>query len=800
MDILVQQLRYAIRSIRRTPVVSAVIITTLSISIALVTTFFGFVNSVFYHPLPYPDAKRTISLSHLGNLSIELNELARTTHALQSIATFRERPAILTLDTASTEIAAAKVDTVLFSMLKVGPIVGSLPTRDELRSDARIVVIGERLWRSRFGSRPDIVGVTITLDDVPRRVIGVMPAWFRFPSDAEAWYPFGFHEASGDQLYGIGRLADGASLADAEREASLVHSRLRAGDPNYPRWGGLWLSPHMVNRADNYNTASMVWLVVGGALCVLLIACTNIAALMLAREARRRGETIIRASLGASGWQLVRQQLIESVVLACASGMIGIVLSVWCTRFALQLVPPEFSARLLPAWIHIGLDGRVLLFAVGVSLMTVLLFAVWPAREAIRLDLTAALRSTADRGVTGGDPTRRLHLPVILQISLSVILLVAAATMVRSAREYGANRGYSVDSLAEVQFTLNHTRDTSMADYTRLQLRLGERMRSMGASFQVATDGRYTGLSNSPPATDFEIRLMDDRRLVRVQNEYPGWQMVSDNYFHVLGIPLIAGRPFGDREAPGPPSSVIVSRRLATDIWGTTAVIGKQLVLGKPGIPVTVIGVAENVKQIGHVEGRAALVDGRAVFFSERQVLTAPGWLSYMIRSPVPPPGVASFASSAARSLGYNLSARAIPMTLERGQAFVTHILAIIVAVFATISLMLATMGIYGMVAFSVEQRSREIGVRVALGAQGADVVRLLAVSGAKLILVGTAIGLVGCVAAGRIVTSIVLASLGGHLATAFGVAGVFVIVGGVACYLPARRSIRIDPMSLLRE
>jgi hypothetical protein len=391
-------------------------------------------------------------------------------------------------------------------------------------------------------------------------------------------------------------------------------------------------------------------------------------------------------------------------------------------------------------------------------------------------------------------------LPVVLQISLSVILLVAAATMFRSTREFSADRGYATGGLTMVQFVDNPTRDTSRADYTRLQVRLGERMRSMGTSLQIATGGYYLGFSDSLRLSDWQIRVVGDRRLVSDDSYSPGVkERISDNYFRVLGIPIVAGRSFGDGERTGPPTSIIVSRRFAVDVWGSTAVIGKQLLVGKPGIPITVVGVAENIRRLGRVNDRAALVDGRDLYFSERQTLTFKGAPMYYFRSSLPPPALAAFASSAAKSLGYNLPAQ-VTGPRDRRLQFINQVLAVIVGVFAIISLLLATLGIYGMVAFSVEQRSREIGVRVALGAQGADVVRLLATSGAKLILVGTAIGLVGSAAAGRIVTSVVLASLGGHVATAFGVAGVFVLVGGVACYLPARRSIRIDPMNLLRE
>ena len=336
-------------------------ITTLSISIALVTTFFGFVNTAFYHPLPYPDARRTISLSHWGNVKIEVTELARVTHALQSIATFNEERAILGFGGSSFEIDATKIDTAFFRILKVGPILGSLPTPQEIRSNAQIVVIGERLWGSRFGGRSDIIGLTVALNGEQRRVIGVMPAWFTFPGSDEAWYPFRINEvAPTDEVNAIGRLADGATLADAEREANLIRARIRAADSyGAIRWGGLFLSPNMVERVARYDAAPVVWLLVGGAVCVLLVACTNVAALMLAREARRRSEMMIRASLGASGWQLVRQQLIESIVLAAISGIIAIVLSVWCTQMVLRLLPPAFVAS-LPGWVHFGLDMRVL--------------------------------------------------------------------------------------------------------------------------------------------------------------------------------------------------------------------------------------------------------------------------------------------------------------------------------------------------------------------------------------------------------------------------------------------------------
>lgn len=802
MDVFRQELRYALRSLRKTTLVSLIVIATLGTGIALVTTFFSLVNTAFFHPLPYSHADRTISLTPYAMRKLPIEELRRSTRALSRIATFEEGSAIMAGGDGAAEAFTTEVDTALFSVLDARPIVGNLPSVREIAERARVAVINEGLWRGRYGSRLDIVGQTITLDGTPRTIVAVMPQWFSFPNRAQVWLPIEKEAAPEDrELFAIGVLSPNATLDDVQREVLLVGSRLHQMDSTRfktVRSTGFFPMADMVDRGRGRRaTALLTWLVVGGAVCVLLVACTNVASLMLARAARRRGEMVIRASLGASRWQLVRQQLIESVILASVAGVVGTIASVWGIKLVLGMLPVQ-AMSFLPGWTKFGIDGRVLAFAAVVSLLTVAIFGLWPAREGTRFDLTGVLRATADHGVAGRDPTRRLHLPVVLELTLSLILFVGAAMMLRSFHALSTlDHGFALADRTRARVGFDRTRDTIPEDYTRNMLALQEAMQAATRTIEVALVSGFRQFpGDSAPQTG--LIVPETRRTLAW--DYLGNlpSTVSDNYFRVLGMSVVAGRSFDSTDVVSSRPVAVVSRRFALDVWGGSSAIGKQLIAGRSA-RATVIGVVSDIVRAGRGES-GALMPQRDVYFSQRQALTCCNRASIIVHSRVTPKAVSSLVSNSLRSLGRDLPVTVMTLEEEENRAaLLGRMLTTIFAIFASAGLILATMGIYGVVAFSVEQRTREIGVRVALGATSADVIRHLMMGGLKLVGIAIGIGLAGSMLAGKVLTAFVVGSLWSHIGTALSVGALFSVIAAVACYVPARRSASLDPLAALR-
>lgn len=796
MDGIRQDIRYALRSIRRTPLASGVIIATLSVGIALVTTFFSIVNTALFHPLPYRHADRTIMLAPYGVADALIQELRRSSRGLARIATYRRGGVTLTGGEETQRLSVAEVDTALFGMLDAPPLRGRGLLAEEIRRRDPVAVINERLWRTRFGGRDDIVGQPIVMDGVTRRIVGVMPEWFTFPENDRAWIPMEPPEAGEERsLLAIGMLAPGHSVDDVRREAQLVTARLRQVDSAqfHPRRAGTFIvMPDMVDRGRGRGPiVKLISLVIGGAVCVLLVACTNVASLMLARGARRRGQTVIRASLGASRWQLIRQQLVESALLAAIAGLVGTLLSIWGIRLLLRMMPDD-TLSYLPGWVDLGVDANVLAFAAAVSVATVLVFGLWPARAGTRVNLASALRGSADAGVAGRDPSRRLHLPVVLELTLSVALFVAAMMMLRSFHDLSRlDRGFAVADRTRVFLTVE-PRDSVAASYTQYLRRLQEQVAATG--LDVALEGRPDGFRGSRLGEGFTVPETGRRLTFEELGRAPS--LVSGSYFRVLGMSLLAGRAFDSTTVVRSDPLVIVSRRLAMDLWGEINVVGRSLV-DPAGRRLTVLGVVSDRMLPGRSGGMAP---GREMYFGANQSLAIPTGAHFIVHSTLPIPAI-----KRAFTVGLQVQGRDVPLNVqtlqeeESGRLLLQRLLSMVLGSFAAAGLVLAMMGIYGVVAFTVEQRTREIGVRIALGATDTAIMRHVMRGGMRLVGIAMVLGLLACAATARLITAFATGSVAVHLATAFAVAIAFAGLAMGACYVPARRAAALDPLKALR-
>jgi putative ABC transport system permease protein len=804
-DILFQEVSYAVRSIRNAPLFSLIVIGTLAIGIGLTTTFFGLVNTAYYHPLPYRKADQLVTVARYYVLKQPVDELRKMTTALSALTAYTPTQANVSGDGTAVSVSAVAIDSAFFRVLGESPILGRVPTPSELANREPVVVLGERLWNRIYGSRPDIVGKPIMVEGKLRRVVGVMPAWFTFPQRAQVWFPFDEDPGPEDRWLNVtGELAAGKTFEDVQKDLVLLGARLHAIDSSRyraGRTGGMLAAPDMVSRGKDIPVYRLLAvLVVCGALAVLMIGCTNIASLMLARAARRRGQMVIRASLGASQWQLVRQQLIESTILASVAGVTGILLSIWGTNLVVGMMPP-ITRELMPGWVTFGIDGRVLAFAVVASLATVVVFGLWPAREGVRFDLTGALRGTADQGLTGRDPTRRVHLPVVLELTFSLALVISGATMLQSFR-YAANapRGFAMDDRYEVRVGFDQNRDSKFEAYTAFLRGVRANLQSVARGADVALASRIA-LVGTDSLAPRGVRVAGEQRTIAWEDFGSLPQLVSDNYFRLLEIQTIAGRTFDSTDVSSAASVIVVSKRFADEVWPGQNALGKQLHLTRSSSArATVIGVVSDVTTADR------RTDGQfrptlEVYLSERQAFTCCNGAKFIVHTTLTPPAVSSLVRSQLTLLGRN-----VPPTIRtmreanrtEGEMF-GQVLSPVLGTFALAAFVLATIGIYGVVAFGVERRVREMGVRIALGATDRDIVRHLMTDGTKLVVIGTLAGLAAAAVTGRLLSIFVVGPVGGRVLLAVGMAGVFAAVALVACYLPARRSGKLDPMAALR-
>jgi predicted permease len=807
MDQLRQELRYALRSIRRTPLASTIIVATLSVGIALVTTFYSLINTALFRPLPFPDAGRLIRVApYPASLRAHL-ELTKLTRSLERLGLYEESRSILVVGDEPIAVPTAGVDSSVFAVLGIKPKLGRLPSAREISDRLPVVVIGERLWQMRFGGDSGIIGRSVQLDGQLRRVVAVMPKVFTFPIRAQAWYPLQLSSFPETRYASIGKLRLGVTVDAVMREARVVGDRLRRADPvryqvgRVGPAGGLYPLEDVVDRGWRIGTAYTALFVIGPAVCALLIACINVAALMLARLSRRRGEFIVRAALGASRWRIVRQTLLESAVFAVLAGVAGCLLSAWGVRLMLAMLP-AITRELIPGWSTFGVDLTVLAFAIGVALLTVLVFGLWPARATTGFDLARGLKSNADQGFAGGEATNRLHLPVVLELTFAVMLFVGASVLVRSYHDLThANRGYALTDRYQVGLTYEPARDSVDLQYVRNLEDIRSRAEVLSPGMQVASSAQ--AIRARGDTTWIGLFTTDDGRATFTQFDFNHAAFaVSDNYFAALDIPVIAGRTFGSTDDGGA-LAIVVSRELARRAWGDANPLGRTLSITYRGTRATVVGVVGDVFDPTVASGGS--MDPKPDLYLSMRQSTAIGspMARLVVHSRMGPASVSSAVQASLKSLG-----RAIPievMTLadeeaRRGTPAVTRLMSSILGTLAIIGFVLSMMGIYGVVAFAVEQRTREIGVRVALGATGSDVVAHMMKGGLKLVGIGVGLGILGAIANSRLLESMVVGTTSAKLATTIAVGMVFMAIALVACWFPARRAAALDPLKALRS
>jgi len=805
-------LRYALRALSKQPAFTIVALVTLALGIGANTAIFGIVNAVLLKPLPYRQPDRVVMLwSHWINWnktwlsSPELDDYQREAHSLEHVGAFQYTSFNLTGAGDPLRVKAAEVQPAVFTALGASAIAGRLFTGEEDRPGAnRVVVLGEGLWREQFGSDPSLIGKTISLDGTPYSVVGVLPAAMRLPIDyasraaTQLWVPLALgpvdpQERGNHGLFALGQLAPGIPIARAQSEMDTITSGFQARFPNqYDREFGVTL----VRATDEVfgEIQPALLLLLGAVGAVLLIACANVANLLLARSEARQKEIAIRTVLGAGRGRLLRQLVTEALALSAIGGVAGIALAYGLVRVLVALDPLR-----IPRAQEVAIDGRVLVFTAALALATGVVFGLAPALQASRMNLQPALKEGGRHsGVSGSGPLR--HLLVIVEIAASVVLVAAAMLLARSFTALlKVNAGFNPTHVLTLRTSLPPVRYGDASSIARAYRDIGQRLRE-GPGIEAA--GAVTGLPLASTRGDWGIRIEGLTAQGR-QRPAADWQIVTPGYFEALGTPLIAGRLFTDADQKDTLPVILVNQTMANMYWPGLNPIGRRMTMGGNDRWLTIVGVVADVRHRGlDAPVRAEMYRPHTQFrFGTGSDAAAVPAMTWAIRTKGDPIAAAAYAREAVAQVDRGLGISEVA-TMEQVVADSTsdrRLDMLLFLLLGGLALALATVGVYGVVAYSVTQRTHEIGVRMAVGARPADVRRMVLGQGCRLAVIGVAVGLLLALAAARVMRGLLFHVSATDPATFAAVAAALIAVAALASYIPARRATRVDPMIALR-
>ena len=810
MPTFVQDLRFALRGLARQPGFTLVALLTLALGIGANTAIFGIVNAVLLRPLPYHEPDRVVLLwSHWINWTKtwvsqgELVDYQEQARSLEHVGAFSSTSFNLTGGGDPLRVLAAQVQPEIFAALGAQPIAGRVFTADEDRpGHEHVVMLTEGLWRSQFGSEPSIVGRAIQLDAESYTVVGVLPAALRLPLDyasrtfTQIWVPLALgpndqQERGNHGLNAIGRLKAGVGLAQAQAEIDTLTRGFQQRFPQqYDREFGLTLVPAPLEVFGDVRPALLVLLLAVGA--VLLIACANVANLLLARSEARQKELAIRVVLGAGRGRIVRQLLTESMVLSAIGGAAGIALAYGLTRGLIALDPLK-----IPRVQDIAIDGRVLAFTAAISAVTGILFGLVPAIQSSRADLQPVLKEGGrDSRVATGWLRRVL---VVGEVAASVVLVAAALLLARSfARLLDVDAGFNPAHVLTMRTSLPNQTYAEPAAMVKAYAEVGRRLRE---SPGVQAAGAVTGLPLASTRGDWSIRI-EGQPVDHRSGLAADWQVVTPGYFEALGTPLRAGRTFTDADTADTLLVIVVNETMAKKFWPGVSALGRRLTMGSNGRWITVVGVVGDVHHRGlDMQPRPEMYRPHTQFRYGDANAPAVPTMTWVVRAAGDPRAATSYARAAIHAVDANLGISDV--------ATMDHVLAdstsdrrlnmLLFALLGGLALALATVGVYGVVAYSVTQRTHEIGVRMAIGATPADVVRMVLNEGGRLAVAGVAVGSVVAFAGARLIRGLLFEVSATDPLTFAGVALGLLGIALLASYIPARRATRVDPMIALR-
>lgn len=801
-----QDLRYAFRLLAKSPGFTVLAVITLGLGIGANTAIFTVVNAVLLRPLEFRDPSRLVIAAEKSNFPTISTSYQNyvdwrdQSHSFESLEATRGATITLTGDGEPERLNVRMATAPIFPLLGVNAVLGRTFLAEEDRAGgAPVVLLSHGLWQRRFGSSRGVIGKAVTLDSQPYTVVGVLPSGFELLQPADVFLPFtpwakslpddrNWHPG----IIVIGRLKEGVSREQARTEMVAITKRLEEQYPLY----NTGTSADVVGLQEQLvkNVRPALLLLLGAVAAVLLIACVNIANLLLARAASRGREVAIRTSLGASRWRVTRQLLTESILLSLGGGIFGLLLANAALGPLLKL-----SATTLPAVFTVGLDRWVLVFTLGVSLLTGLLFGIVPALRTAKLDLRETLNE-GSRGSTAGPGQHRIRGALVAtEIALAMLLLVGAGLLLRSfSRLQDVPPGFQADHLFVADIPLSQTAYAKPEQRYEFFDRLVERARSLpgvrsagAASFLPVSGGGsviHFNIVGKPPKSPHDFIAA-------------GYRAVTPKYFETLGMPLEQGRFFTAADNDKAPAVVVINATMARTFFPGENPLGKHLQLGatfEPDVPaMEVVGVVGDVRQGLGVDPQTEMY----LPYRQADKLLPVFQLSMVLRTAADPLLQASALRSALAEIDPNQPLVKVRTMEENMAATVAQprFRTWLIGIFAAVALVLAGVGVYGVMSYTVTQRTNEIGIRVALGARPEDVFRIVVGEGLRLALLGVSAGIVAALALTRLLQSFLFGISAYDPLTFTGVALLLTLVALTACFFPAHRATLVDPMIALR-
>jgi len=815
LENFIADLRYAVRSLRKTPGFALIVVLTLALSIGANSAIFSVIDGVLLRPLPYPRADRIVRIffrcreyPKFPLNPFDLRDIRARGRSFGAIAGITRADRQLSGAGRPERLSSFAVTAGYFRVLGVSPAVGrEFTTEDELPARGRQVILSDRIWRTRFAADLTIVGRTITLDAEPFTVVGIMPPVahpgnsYHALSDGDTvdvWTPFTFqgNETRRGEHYleVFGRLKDGVILSQAQADLDAQVAHLAGEHPDYTRG---WQAVVVPLYQETVGPARRLLLVLLGAVAlVLLIACANAANLLLARATARQREIAVRAALGAARSRLVRQMFAESILLSVIGGTLGAAVAVGGVAALTSFLPADFPRA---ASIHV--NPAFFAFTLAISLAAGLLFGLAPALQAARADLQDALRDGGRGSTAGGHRLRLRNALVVGEIALACVLLIGAGLMLRSfVNMLRTDPGFRPERVMTAAISLPSGNYKNPKDGIAFYDRLVRQLAGLPGV-------RSAGLGTDLPWTGYDENMggftIEGKQPATGQNFHARFHLATEDYFRALGVPLIRGRFFtshDNMDAKGPGPVVIINRAMAAAYWPGEDAAGKRISFEdhpKEQDWMTVVGVVGDIKD--RPESPAA---APAMWWPILQAPVYPDEMCIAARAQGDAAPLAAELRAAVAALDPQLAVAKVKLLDDvAGQSFSTPRFALfLVALFAGLAATLAAIGIYGVISYSVTQRTHEFGLRVALGARPWDVLRQVLAQGIRLALAGVLLGLLGALALGRVLWSLLYQVSASDPGTYVAVAAAALAVAAVACYVPAYRATAADPMAALRS
>ena len=758
MSLILQDIRYGIRSLARHPAFTVIALLTLALGIGANTAIFSVVNAVLIRPLPFADPERIVWLWDTIRPGVpaptslpEFLDWKEQNRSFEHLAAFRGGNVFLDAGDGTEDVPVGIVTPEMFSLFRVNPIIGRTFTDEEtLPGRFSVAVLGHSLWQTRFGSDPNVVGRTIQLDGRAYTVIGVMSAGFSFPDRAMLWRPLPIDPTALDRgphyLRVVGRLKAGVTLDQAQAEMSPLAARLSQQHPEKTAGHGVELESLTDVLVGDIGQALFVLL--GAVGFVLLIACANMANLMLARVGGRQREIAVRTALGASRLRIVRQLLTESLMIAVAGGAAGLLLAIWAVSWLVSLGPET-----IPRVHEISVDTRVAGFTLLVSAATGLLFGLAPALQISKPALTGALKESG-RTTAGLRKNRLRSALVVSEVALSLVLLVGAGLLIRSfAKLNQVDTGFNTDRVLTLGVSLLPNKYPTDEHVATFYSQILERSATLPGVISAAATSELP-LSGSSTSDYFTI---EGRPPIAKESEpLTDYRVVTPRYFQSMGIPLLAGRDFSETDTKQSPNVVVINDEFVRRHFGSENPLGHRLNLqGQVRDPLLIVGVVGNVRHFG-LDQQSAAAEAYVPFLQDPLSLDYRS-MTIVARTQSDPAAVAGSLRAALTSMDKSLPVYAVkPMTEYVGDSLARRRFnMVLLSAFSGVALVLAAVGIYGVISYGVIQRTHEMGIRMAIGAQRSDVLKLVVRQAMILALAGVGIGLVASWALTRLIKSL---------------------------------------------